>query len=361
MLLLSSAIDMKEILLNNGVREIHLPITFNSAAMAEREFKLAAKLLESAKAHVVSLEVSAGSFADFAAAKFCEGSQFPSNRILPLVDAHFPVLAGAHITAVAGTLPKFARSESGARSAFYSDGVFDYCRTFGVVSKVDNALAYEHTLDNLRLLEKALEPFGFSYADIARTWFYNDDILSWYADFNRARTDFYKERKIFDKLLPASTGIGAPNPSGAKIISGALAVRKIGRGEVSDVNSPMQCGAPNYGSSFARAVEIESAASSRVLVSGTASIDFGGKTAHVGDIAKQVDLTMQVIEAILKERAMTLSDTVRSVIYCLKPEYYAEFLRWEKRNGGIAHFPSYSIVCRDDLLFEVELEAAKNR
>lgn len=349
---------MKKILLNNGVGEIHIPLVFSTADDAKSEFEKAAEIIRLNAAHVVCLEVCAGSYADSAVDDFTRGVDYPVNRILPLDEVSRPTIGGAHITAVFGCSPEFVATADGLRAVRYSDGFFDYCRTFGVVSDVPNSEPYAHTMDNLRRLERALGLFGFEYADIARTWFYNDDILAWYDDFNRARTEFYSERKIFEKLLPASTGIGAPNPAGALITSGAIAVRKIGQCGVSEVESPLQCGAPDYGSSFARAVELETPKSRRVMVSGTASIEWGGKTAFVGDIQKQVDLTMRVIEAILKSRKMDFSDTVRSIVYCRHPEYYRYFEQWAKANGAIANIPSYSIVCRSDLLFEVELEAA---
>lgn len=349
---------MKKILLNNGIGEIHIPLVFSTADAAQSEFERAAEILRLNSAQVVGLEVCAGSFADSAVADFTRGAAYPVNRILPLDEVSQPVIGGAHITAVFGCVPEFAPTADGLRAVRYSDGFFEYCRTFGVVSGVPNSQPYEHTIDNLERLERALGLFGFAYTDIARTWFYNDDILAWYDDFNRARTKFYSDRKIFEKLLPASTGIGAPNPAGALITSGAIAVRKIGKCAVSEVESPLQCGAPEYGSSFARAVELETPASRRVMVSGTASIEWGGKTAFVGDIQKQVDLTMRVIGAILESRKMDFSDTVRSIVYCRHPEYYRHFEDWAKANGAIAHVPSYSIVCRSDLLFEVELEAA---
>ncbi len=351
---------MKEIFLNNGVREIHIPLVFSNSAEAEAAFKMIADSLSSLSAEIITLEVSAGSYADIAIENFTKDARYPINRIYPLDEASEPILGGAHITAIVGASPKFAETERGDRAVFYSDGSFEYCRTFGITSQVDNSKPIEHTLDNLSRLENALQLFGFSYNDIVRTWFYNDDILSWYDDFNKARTQFYKERKIFDSLLPASTGIGAPNPKGSRIISGAIALRKIGDGDVFEVISPLQCGAPNYGSSFARAIEIDTPASRRVMVSGTASIAYGGETAFVGDIEKQVDLTMKVIAAILESRGMSFADTVRAVVYCLRPEYYEVFKKWAEKNGEIAHFPSFSIVCRDDLLFEVELESVKN-
>ncbi|MFR6033163.1 MAG: hypothetical protein ACLUKN_08315 [Bacilli bacterium] len=65
---------------------------------------------------------------------------------------------------------------------------------------------------------------------------------------------------------------------------------------------------------------------------------------------------MKVISAILESRGMTLK--IPSVV---SHTAFARILRvlsaWmAKENLNIAHCPSFSIVCRDDLL-EVELEA----
>ena len=37
----------------------------------------------------------------------------------------------------------------------------------------------------------ALEAQGASYRDVVRTWFYLDDILAWYPEFDRSRTAIY--------------------------------------------------------------------------------------------------------------------------------------------------------------------------
>ena len=58
---------------------------------------------------------------------------------------------------------------------------------------------------------------------------------------------------------------------------------------------------------------------------------------------------------------MGFSDTVRAVVYCQRPEFYGEFKKWCAESGAeIPHCPSFSTVCRGDLLFEVELDAARN-
>ncbi len=359
--------NMRELLLSEKVSELNWAGVFDSGRSAREWFAAVSGEISKKGARVVSLELFGGKWLDAPSAEFVSslGYGVPKNRLLPLDEASSPVLGGAHITAVKGSAVGEVKTTEGDIGVKYSDGGgAEYFRTFGITTDKFADDAYAHTYENISRLERILRAGGYSYTDIVRTWFYNDDILSWYDPFNRARTCFYKERGIFDSLLPASTGIGAPNPKGVRIESGALVVKPEGGAkiEISEVESPLQCGAPEYGSSFARAVEIAAPKYRRVLVSGTASIAPGGATEHVGDIAAQVELTMKVISAILEARGMSLKDTIRAVSYCLHPEYYSVFKKWLADNllSDMPHVPSYSIVCRGDLLFEVELEAAVN-
>src|SRR5207248_2848266 len=120
---------------------------------------------------------------------------------------------------------------------------------------------------------------------------------------------------------------------------------------------PLQCPAPAYGSSFSRAMEIESGGLRRLLVSGTASIHPDGRTAWVGDARKQVDLTMEVIAAILESRRMNFRDVTRATAYYRTPELVLHFEDWA-RERALLEMPvvsTHSVICRDDLLFELEL------
>ncbi len=209
-------------------------------------------------------------------------------------------------------------------------------------------------------LEWALDQAGFELADIVRTWFYNDDILAWYPEFNRVRTAHYAGVKWRTGSLPASTGIGARNADGAALTVAAWAVRPIdGRAGAREIGSPLQCPAPAYGSAFSRAMEIDSGGWRRLTVSGTASIFPGGNTAWVGNAKKQVDLTMEVIGAILQSRGMDFSAVTRATAYYRHPLFKPYFETWlaarELRAMPVVH--THSVVCRDDLLFEIELDA----
>jgi enamine deaminase RidA (YjgF/YER057c/UK114 family) len=208
--------------------------------------------------------------------------------------------------------------------------------------------------------EAALQKAGFTYADLARTWFYNDDILSWYDDFNRARTAFYAPLRFSAGSLPASTAVRGRNPLGAALTFAGWAVRPTDRSAVvREVASPLQCPAPAYGSSFSRAMEIISNGRKRLLISGTASIAPDGKTVWCTDVGKQIDLTMAVVDAILHSRGMGYIDVTRATAYFKNAADYPVFKNWLEVHGlqAMPVVPVHCDICRDDLLFEIELDA----
>jgi enamine deaminase RidA (YjgF/YER057c/UK114 family) len=211
------------------------------------------------------------------------------------------------------------------------------------------------------MMEEALCQADMTFLDVARTWLYLDRILEWYDELNAVRSAFFKERGVFDNLVPASTGVGSPNPNGTAIVADVFAVKPKGpEATVFAVPSPLQCPAPEYGSSFSRAVEIDTPDCRRLLVSGTASIEPGGATVHVGDVEKQIDLTMRVVEAILESRNMGWDDVTRAIAYFKNCEDMPAFNDWTS-SGGPFPMPvvvAQSDICRDDLLFEVEVDAA---
>lgn len=209
--------------------------------------------------------------------------------------------------------------------------------------------------------EAALDMAGMGFTSVFRTWLYVDDILSWYDELNRVRTEFFRERGVFDGVVPASTGIGAANPSGAALTLDILAVAPRGVSvSVIPVPSPLQCPALEYGSSFSRAVEVAEPGLRRLLVSGTASIALDGATAWPGDVEAQTDRTLDVVEAILRSREMDWPDVNRAVAYFRAAEDAPALGRCWKARGGPALpvIETESVICRDDLLFEIEVDAA---
>jgi enamine deaminase RidA (YjgF/YER057c/UK114 family) len=129
------------------------------------------------------------------------------------------------------------------------------------------------------------------------------------------------------------------------------------------VPSPLQCPALDYKSSFSRAVEVQTSKQRHLYISGTASIDPAGHTAHVGNVEKQIELTMEVVEEILKSRNMKWSDTSGAVAYFKDLHDQPLFEAW-CRARNLSSLPVKLVeatICREDLLFEVEWESVAAR
>lgn len=243
----------------------------------------------------------------------------------------------------------------------WSDAAADYCLLAGVLPSDHSAAGGAQTGSCFENIEGALQQAGMDFSHVVRTWFYLDHLLDWYDEFNTARTRFFRSRGVFDRLVPASTGIGAKNPAGAGVVAGVLAVKpKNDRVTIKEIASPLQCPATDYRSSFSRAVELGLPDHRLLMISGTAGIAPNGETKFADSTVKQIHLTLDVVEAILKSRGMGWQDTTRAVGYFRDLQSLA-ILEGCCRERGIAPLPlapAHATVCRDDLWFEIELDAA---
>jgi enamine deaminase RidA (YjgF/YER057c/UK114 family) len=213
-------------------------------------------------------------------------------------------------------------------------------------------------------MEAGLRDAGLNFSHVVRTWFYLDDILDWYGPFNAVRNQFFTERNVFQGVVPASTGVGMRNPAGAALTGAVLAVKPLApEVKVFAVPSPLQCPALDYQSSFSRAVEVQTSKQRHLYISGTASIDPAGHSLHRGDVDKQIELTMAVVEAILQSRKMDWSDTSGAVGYFKDLRDVARFEAYCRSHGlsSLPVKPVEATICRTELLFEIELEASTAR
>ena len=269
-----------------------------------------------------------------------------------------PALPGVHLHAVKGVPVERLTFAGRVVGSVFNDGVARHCRLGGLrpVSTTESPAGQARA--TFELLEAALRDAGMTFANVARTWFYLDEILAWYGDFNKVRDEFFRKRNVFDGLVPASTGIGGANIDGTALVAGAYAVTG---GQLTAVPSPLQCPALKYGSSFSRAVELKMLDHSRLWVSGTASIAPGGETVHVGDVPGQIALTMQVVAAILESRGLDWHDTSRAIAYVRAAATAKRFQEYLVANGltDLPVVTTQNIICRDDLLFEIEVDAGR--
>jgi len=213
---------------------------------------------------------------------------------------------------------------------------------------------------SFKMLDFTLNKVGMNVGNVARTWFYLNDLLNWYDDFNDVRNDYFNDKCVFERMLPASTGVGAGNLSGSSLIFAGYSLKeKQNSIKTEAIESPFQCPAVDYKSSFSRAVEITHPNYRHLIVSGTASITSDGETANVGSISKQIELTMKVVKGILQSRNMSWENVIRGIVY-FKNKYDMDSFENFCCDNNIPELP-FSIInadiCRNDLLFEIEVDA----
>ncbi len=209
--------------------------------------------------------------------------------------------------------------------------------------------------------DRLLAAAGGNMRSLVRTWMWLGDILCWYDDFNRVRTGFFRDKGMIGEegrcLMPASTGVGVGSANGTPctmdlvaVIDPPEAVRHL-----SEIGN--QRSAFNYGSAFSRASVADMPAGKTIFGSGTADIDRQGRTRNIGDAAGQIAGTIENVRAVLRDLACPESGIVQAIAYCKTPEVES-VLREQWSDLGWPMLIGIADICRDDLLFEMEVTAA---
>lgn len=128
--------------------------------------------------------------------------------------------------------------------------------------------------------------------------------------------------------------------------------------------------AADYGSAFARAVSVEFRAGDRLLlVSGTASVDEKGVTLYPGDFRAQLWRTYRNLTGLLGADQLNWFDVMRTTCYLrdIERDYKdfnqirSQFFTWLGLQPSPASTGIQAVLCRSDLLVEIELMALRRR
>jgi enamine deaminase RidA (YjgF/YER057c/UK114 family) len=218
--------------------------------------------------------------------------------------------------------------------------------------------ASEQVREMFRTAERLLERSGMTFRDVVRTWIHLRDIDRDYDALNTARREFFQERGI--ERRPASTGVGGrPFPGGHDFSLSVHAVRSARPLDVSGMSTPLLNEAWSYGADFTRGLRVREANRITLHVSGTASIDEGGRTIHAGDFAAQAERMLDNLASLLAGQGASFDDLLSGILYLKRPSD-APQLRSLCRQRGFEGFPCAvveSTLCRPDLLCEAEAVA----
>jgi enamine deaminase RidA (YjgF/YER057c/UK114 family) len=213
--------------------------------------------------------------------------------------------------------------------------------------------------------ERLLAGAGFSFRDVARTWFYLRDILDWYGPFNAVRNAAFARMGLMgangNGRIPASTGIAGRNPRGCWTTLDLLAVAPRGgrAAGIRRLHSTKQNEATSYGSAFARATEVTLGEARYVFVSGTASIDDRGASAHFGNFEAQARFAIEAVRALLRGTDASLGDIRQATVFLKRRQEAPAFERIarEARLDPRLLVTTIADVCRPELLFEIDATA----
>jgi enamine deaminase RidA (YjgF/YER057c/UK114 family) len=269
-------------------------------------------------------------------------------------------LMGTQVSALSGVAVEPVHHAGRVVGSEFQDGHARYCFLGNLMSTQVTRARPNQVRDTFELMEEILGKLGMSFEHVVRTWLYVDSILDWYGELNQARTQFFTDRNVFAHLMPASTGIGVSNTGGTALAAECIAMESSGGAAVvHEVESPLQCEASDYKSSFSRAAEVVTPDYRRLYISGTASIADDGTTVYQDDVESQIARTMEVVWAIIQSRGMDWPDVSRGVAYFRDVADVAIFDKYCSEHGvprGVL-LETPAVVCRDDLLFELEANA----
>ena len=218
--------------------------------------------------------------------------------------------------------------------------------------------AFAEAYDMFRVAEGLLGAAGMTFGNVVRTWIHLRNIDRDYPALNTARREFFRHCGLPQR--PASTGVqGIPFPDAHDFSLSLCAMLSPRPLDVGRMDTPLLNEAWTYGADFSRGLRIVEPNKVTLHVSGTASIDEGGATVHVGDVAAQADRMLCNIASLLARQGATFEDVVSGVTYLKHPDD-ASLVRSMFRRHGFDGFPCALVeapLCRPDLLCEAEAVA----
>jgi enamine deaminase RidA (YjgF/YER057c/UK114 family) len=269
-------------------------------------------------------------------------------------------IQGTHIWAVANTAVDRLRLGSHTIGSVFEDDHCRYCRFGGIKTYISETEPEQWAGDLFSQMNLAVTHANMEFTNTVRTWFFINEIIPQYKRFNTFRNHFFRDKNIFNAVIPASTAVGTGDSLDSRTVAGLLAVqKKSDRVRIFEVPSPSQCSATSYGSTFSRAVEVQTPAYRRLYLSGTASVGQDGRTIGVDSATTQLDQTLDAVYSILQSRGMNWSNVSRAVAYAYNTDTADKFQDrlLEDDLSCVPFIISHNTICRSNLLFEVELDA----
>jgi enamine deaminase RidA (YjgF/YER057c/UK114 family) len=222
------------------------------------------------------------------------------------------------------------------------------------------------TTDLLRQLEAVAASHDTSLCDnLLRTWFYVRDIDRNYSGLVEARRElFARWGMTADTHYVTSTGIAGEMQHHDELVAmDALLECGLAPAQIRFMTAEGHlCPTHRYGVTFERGTRVTYGDRTHYFISGTASIDKEGNILHLGDLDRQVERTLENIEALLSNQDAHLSDLKQAVVYLRDPSDGARIrmLLASLLPPSVPFIVVEGRVCRPGWLVEIEGIAGTN-
>lgn len=211
----------------------------------------------------------------------------------------------------------------------------------------------------LKRYDDALRERGLRLSDhLIRTWLFVQNIDADYAGLVAARREFFAACGLTPQThFVASSGIqGAAAEVAARVSLDAYAISNVRREQIRFLSAPEHlCPTHKYGVTFERGTAVAYRDRKHILLSGTASIDNQGNILHVGDVSRQLDRTLENMQALLADAGATLDDMCHFIVYVRDPsDQELAVRRMGERFASVPTVVVTAAVCRPGWLIELE-------
>ena len=272
----------------------------------------------------------------------------------PPVPAATVALWAYHVSDPDGQLDKVRKGTS----LTLRRGDLSHVWTTGITSP-NGETSYDQTRGIFESYDGFLRSKGLSLADnVVRTWLFVQDVDANYHGLVVARREFLATRGLTPEThFIASSGIeGTSAKATAKVMMDAYAISGVRPEQIHYLSAPDHLGPTHvYGVTFERATSVAYRDRKQVIISGTASIDPQGNILYPGNVSRQLDRTIENIEALLQRAGATLEDMCMVVAYIREPgDHPLVWRRMRERFGNVPIQLLAAPVCRPGWLIEIE-------
>ncbi|NTU76311.1 MAG: hypothetical protein HGA90_00595 [Alphaproteobacteria bacterium] len=215
------------------------------------------------------------------------------------------------------------------------------------------------TREIFRDLVEELGRFGANLRDhCVRTWLFMKDVDVFYMGMVRARLEYFLEHGLNKEThYIASTGIeGSCEHQFDRVSMDSYSLLDLKPSQVSYLNDfDRLCPTIDYNVTFERGTRIAFSDRAHHYISGTASIDNTGRVLHLGDVSRQLDRTLENIDALLRSGGASLADMMYFIVYLRDSSDQALIQRrLAERFPATPFVIVQGAVCRPEWLIEIE-------